>query len=133
MAPDVKLGEIMRTTSRLPFSKGETELMAEVLKRGRAKGRDYYFGTVAEPFRAADIESSLNDGLAVIASPSQLRQDFLFVKCDGGRSIFGSQKAVFKSFIGEASLDEWTVGTTFSKWVLAITGIGNVYRGSGLR
>jgi len=123
--------DVLRTTARIPFTGNEIEQSLVVLQQGQAKGRDYYCGAAGIPFSASDIEEARRDGLVFISSPVQLEQDFLFVKCDGGRSIFGNQKAVFKSYVGSPGHDEWMVGTTFTRWLMALTSIGNVYRGCG--
>lgn len=127
----IRLDDIRRTTLRIPFSENELAMLHATLVQGRNKGRDHHFGTMDTPFKANEIEEVMQDGVVLLASPHMVQQDFMFVKCDAGRSFFGGQTAVYRFFVGEAGRDEWMPGATFKTWLRAITSLGNVYRGNG--
>lgn len=116
---------------RLPFSTYELQFTLEWLKRCRAKNRDLQLGFLNSEYERGDTEEFMNDGVFVICSPHMLETGFVFFKCNAGKGIFGNQKAVYSSFIHDPHDNLLTVGAIFKRWEIALSSIGNVYRGSG--
>ena len=120
----------MQMASKLEVA-GLEKTRAVLPRRG---GREEEFSTPRRAHDGEDAQRLLGVGrVFALCSPSQLNMNFLFLKCDGGRSFFGRHKAVYPSFVGSHRDDGWIVGPTFKSYGLAITSIGNAYRGNGFR
>jgi hypothetical protein len=126
------LANALTTTSRIPFSEFEVKFTIEFLRISLSKGRDLQLGLLRDPLRHGEIESILKDGIFLIFSRA-LEHDFVFLKCDGGRNFWGRQKSVFATYVGSEADGELVVGATFTNWALALSSVGNVFRGYGLR
>lgn len=119
--------KIMESTNRLPFNNLDGGLLIAYLKRSARKGLDIRVhqcmkGTVQEAFA---------DGIMALTSTT-LDVDFVFVKINGGKGLFGGQKSNILSFVGQVELNELMPGTSFKNFMMALSSINNVFRGEGL-
>jgi len=126
--------EICRGKSLVPYTENETRQAMQAVKQRRSKGGDLLIG---HPRFAPDGPAVLewaSQGVVFMNSQIMLKSGFLFLKLNGGKSLFGRQKAVFASFLASTiDEDQWDAGPVFKLWPLATTSIGNVYRGNGFR
>jgi len=129
----VSFADIVRSTNRIPFNDNDFTVVTSVLKAGRAKGRDLVAGAPGITKSGGDFLDMASKGILVFTSLHQLQTSFLFTKNDAGRSLFGTQKAVYTSYVGGLDDDEWATGSVFKLWTVAMTSIGNVYRHQGYR
>lgn len=130
----ISLTDVIAGSRSIPFTENEVRVAMDAVKVRRSKGADLCIGHPEFCESNADIFDAAQAGMMFFHSPHQLKGAFLFVKLDAGRGLLGGQKAVFASHVGSAiEADEWEVGTTFKMWGIAITSIGNVYRGYGFK
>ncbi|TIX44111.1 MAG: hypothetical protein E5W97_02615 [Mesorhizobium sp.] len=129
----VSFDDIVRTSTRIAFTENDLTVAASVLKAGREKDRDLVMGATGIAANGQEFLDLANRGIVVFTSRHQLNASFLFTKNDAGRSLFGSQKAVYTAYVNSFDDDEWAVGSVFKMWTMAMTSIGNVYRGNGYR
>lgn len=119
------------SSNRLPFSSYELQFTSQWLKKCQTKNRDLRLGFLNSDYEQGDNEALMNDGIFAICSPRMLDTGFVFFKCNAGKGFFGNQKAVYSSFIHDPFENTLMVGAIFKRWELALTSIGNVYRGAG--
>ncbi|MEI9426843.1 hypothetical protein [Mesorhizobium sp. Cs1299R1N3] len=129
----VSLDDIIRTSTRISFTENDLTVATSVLKAGREKGRDLVMGASGIAANGQEFLELASKGIVVFTSRHQLNASFLFTKNDAGRSLFGNQKAVYTAYVNSFDDDEWAVGSVFKMWTMAMTSIGNVYRGNGYR
>ena len=129
----LSLQAILGTHRCIPFSEYENKALHESLHMARNKGRDLTTGSNDSVFEGSDPRGLMTEGILTLCSPTQLETDFLFLKCDAGRTLFRRQKAVYPSFVGTHRNNEWIVGPIFNSFMLAITSPGNAYRGNGFK
>lgn len=133
MLKSLTLEQIDKSTNRIPFTELEIRLMMEFFTTSQKKGRDLRMGSSTIMVRSGqDVLDMAKDGILAISSEA-LQLDLLFAKVDAGRGLFGGQKAAYVSYVNSPGEDEWTIGTTYKSWSVAITSIGNVYRHEGHR
>lgn len=129
---ELTLERITSGSRLIPFTEHELRAAMENVKLRRSKGTDLSIG---HPRFCPDAQSTVdaaNEGIIFLHSPVLLETCFAFTKADAGRGFFGGQKAVFPTYVSDdLYLDSWTPGSTFKSWVIALTSIGNVYRGNG--
>jgi len=126
MIPDYITFEAIRaTTNRVPFSESDRHFLMGYLRTCQSKGRDLHIT------RFEGNESS--DGILMMSSPTMLQRDFLFVKCNAGRGLFGGQKVTCNSYVGSAQGGGWMIGPTFRYVTVALTSVTNIYLGEGFR
>lgn len=123
--------DILKTSSRLPFDERELKMLVSFTKKCLSRGHDLRLGSGKTPASVNDFIEGTNDGLCFSFSPGKLQTRFLFVKCSAGRGFFGGQKATYGSYLQSFGEDKWGIGPIFKSWSVAITSIGNVYRGNG--
>lgn len=128
----LSLDQIDQSTNRLPFTDDEMRFLVSFIKSSWKKGRDVRLDPTLMGTRGDEIFSIASDGFIVINSAA-LDLKLLFAKVDAGKGLFGGQKAAFISYLCSLSEMDWTIGTTFKSWPIAVTSIGNIYRGTGLR
>ncbi|MCJ7995244.1 hypothetical protein J5N58_12235 [Rhizobium cremeum] len=132
MSKTLTIEQIDQSTNRLPFSEKEIFTLIEFVKLSRKKGRDLQTGARNLAATAEHVlQLAQEEGIIAINS-AILGMEVLFAKVDAGRSFFGGQKAAYISYVNTGD-DEWAVGTTFNSWPIAVTSIGNIYRGMGYR
>ena len=124
------LDDILKTTVRLPFTDQELKIFIDATKRRHSNGHDLRFGDGVLLTDKNEFLAATKDGLCFSFSPKQLEVRFLFVKCDGGKGLWGGQKAVYNSYLQHFHEDTWAIGAVFKLWAIAATSIGNVYRGN---
>lgn len=128
----IELDRILAALSPIAFEEKEIRFALESVKTRYRKGSDLRFG---HPHCASTVEEltrSYNAGLLFMFSQYQLQSGFLFVKLGAGKSLFGWQKAVYASYLeSELGSNEWSAGPVFKIWALAVTSLGNIYRGNG--
>ncbi|NKM65331.1 hypothetical protein GFL58_30920 [Rhizobium leguminosarum bv. viciae] len=132
LAEDQKFLDIVRVTPRIPFTKTELEMAIGHVKDRRAKGHDLHTGHPTIASRGKDMVEAAEEGCFFYHSPEQLNAAWLFVKLNAGKGLLGGQKSVYASYFATDLLsDSWTAGPVFKMWAMAITSIGNIYRGYG--
>jgi hypothetical protein len=105
-----------------------------MMKSNQSKGLDTCFSEAMYDGAASKeegIQRHIDEGVLLVSSPVLLDTDFVFVKGDAGKGLFGGQKAVFHYYIGSIGLNEFQPGATFKMWGLLVTGINNIYRNQG--
>lgn len=128
----VTLEKLLDTVSPIPFDESEVRLALESVKTRYKKGSDLRFGHPRVANTPAELERFYQGGLLFLFSQSQLESGFLFVKLSAGKSLFGRQKAVYASYLeSELGSGEWVAGPVFKMWAIAVTSLGNLYRGNG--
>lgn len=128
------LMEVVSGSRRISFTENEVRIAMEAVKVRRGKGSDLSIGHPKYSEGGAGVIRAAQDGMMFFYSPHQLMTGFLFVKLDAGRGLFGGQKAVFASYVAsDLETDEWDVGVVFKMWGIAVTSMGNVYRGNGYK
>ncbi|WP_333815806.1 hypothetical protein [Tabrizicola sp.] len=126
--------DVVSGSRRIPFTENEVRTAMEAVKVRRGKGADLSIGHPMFSEGGAGVIEAAQDGMLFFFSPHQLKTAFLFLKLDAGRGLFGGQKAVFASYVAsDLDADEWDVGVVFKMWGIAVTSIGNVYRGNGFK
>jgi hypothetical protein len=125
------LEEIGRTTNRLPFNRVEMDVAISAVDRRRQQRHDLVIGDQIMVLDAKTMVEAAHEGFILFSSRVQLTSVFLFAKCNAGKGLFGGQKAVYVSYIRNLDQEAWQIGTTFKSWPIAVTSIGNVYRGNG--
>jgi hypothetical protein len=126
------LDDILLGSRLIPFSSTELRAAIEAVKVRRKKGSDLSVGHPVMNVNGSGVLEGANNGILFFHSPQQLQVAFLFVKLDAGRGLLGGQKAVFGSYISaDLHEDDWGVGPVFKMWGIAVTSMGNVYRGNG--
>jgi hypothetical protein len=122
--------EIKKTSFRVPFKRSEIELCADYIRTYNAKGYDL---KIMDQGCGADwVISFANEGIITLTSAA-LMTDFMFVKVDMGRGFFGGQKSKYVSTIFKLGGEFVERGPDFKRWLMALAGIGNVYRAVGFR
>jgi hypothetical protein len=124
------LREILNSSNLLPFESKHIEFLLSVIKKQNAKGLIVTFhpGFATSPDEAL---TTMQGGVFVLACP-QIQSDFVFTCENGGRGLLGGQKRVFKVFIGDFKLDDFSPSNTFKSFGIAVTSINNIFRNEGL-
>lgn len=123
---------IIEQSNAIPFSDKEMQAAIFAVKTRRSKKHDLAFGHPNIAMDGAAVKRVADVGVLLFYSQIQLLQGFMFVKLNAGRSLFGRQKAVYACYLeAELGSDEWTQALIFKSWNIAITSMGNVYRGNG--
>jgi len=73
----------------------------------------------------------MEDGILILTCP-QIEQDFVFVRENNGRGIFGGQKALYRVYLGDALLDDYSPARSFVGLTLALFSINNIFRANGV-
>ncbi|MGY0505418.1 hypothetical protein [Luteimonas sp. e5] len=73
------------------------------------------------------LQQACENGCIVLTCPF-LETDFVFLKLDAGRGLFGGQKYRVMSYVGTVDLDELMPGSTFKSFAIALTAINNIHR-----
>lgn len=123
----IGLKEILSATLRLPYTAADTQAVANYLTFNLNKGLD----TQLNPWWTENSDVYLREGCLIISSPIQLVHDFVFIKLNAGKGLFGGQKSAYGSYLGSVDNDSFTPGTTFKLFGIALTSINNIYRGVG--
>jgi hypothetical protein len=127
------MNKIVQNARRVAYTPVEMNMAVETTKMRKSKGTDLRLGHPRHVTDAKDFAEAAAEGIIFMHSPEQLSTCFMFVKLDGGRSLFGRQKAVYASYMGDLHDDAWATGPVFKSWGIATTSIGNIYRGNGFR
>lgn len=114
------------TTNRLPITNVETQHLITFVKTNDKHGltvrlHDAFQGSLPEVFKR---------GIMLLTSPV-LDCDFLFLKIDGGRGLFGGQKHRYLSAVGSYNQDSFMPGASFRNLPIALTSINNIFRDQG--
>ena len=125
------LDDILRTSLRLPFEEGELQFLVSFAKKCHGRGHDLRLGDRDNHTNVDSFVDATKDGLCFSYSQSMLQTKFLFVKCSAGRGLLGGQKAAYGSYLQSFGEETWGIGPVFKSWSIAVTSIGNVYRGNG--
>ncbi|MBI1371923.1 MAG: hypothetical protein GC159_04070 [Phycisphaera sp.] len=123
----ITLDSIIQSTNRLAITNAEGQALLVYLKTAAKNGLDICL----HPMMAEAGKEAFDDGVLVLSSVD-LDADFVFVKIDGGRGLFGRQKSNVLSYVGHVSSDELMPGTSFRGLAIALTSINNIYREVGL-
>lgn len=107
-------------------------LLIEFLKESRRQGRDIQVDPILMGATGEEIFHCSQDGTIVLSS-QVLEMEILFIKADAGKGFFGGQKVRFVTYLKSQYEADWLQGHTFKTWPFAVTSIGNIYRGVGLR
>lgn len=119
-----ELRAILVATNRLPYTEMEARQVDEYIAMNRRKG----LSTRVIP---EDMGTSLASGILMINAP-ELMSDFLFIKINGGRGLFGGQKSSYLYYVGQSAMDSWMPGGSAKMLLIAVTGINNIYRSQGM-
>ncbi|WP_417807284.1 hypothetical protein [Thioclava sp.] len=122
--------EILNSANLLPFERQHIQFLVSLLKKQYAKRLVVRF----HPLFADSPQEALakmQDGIFVLTCP-QIQSDFVFTCENGGKGLFGGQKRVFKVFIGDLELDDFTAANTFKSFGIATTSVNNIFRNEGL-
>lgn len=124
------LTEILKSANLLPLEQRHIQFLVSLLKKQYAKGLVVRFHPL---FSASPQEAlaKMQDGVFVLTCP-QIQSDFVFTCENGGKALFGGQKRVFKVFIGDLELDDFTAANTFKSFGIAATSVNNIFRNEGL-
>lgn len=123
----VTLAEIAKTTRTLAFNDSEMRSILTHINKNRKKG----LNTCFHPQMRGDIPEWLSEGFVGVCL-MELNRSILYVKQDAGKGLFGRQKTVYASYVGSISENSLLPGVTFKNWLIAITGMNNIYRLEGL-
>ena len=115
------------TTNRLPISETEARQLITFVKTNDKHGLTV---RLHDAF-AGDILGRFEQGIVLLTSPV-LDSDFLFLKIDDGRGLFGGQKHRYLSGIGSYNRDAFMPGASFGNLAFALTSINNLFRAEGL-
>lgn len=118
---------VLSTTNRLPFDNKDLNHLKEYMRMSRAKGYDISIDPSLNGNTEA-FQAALAEGFIVLKS-DMLDTCFLFINVNAGTGFFGGQKRKILSFIGPPSEFTFTPGPVFNKFIIALTGINNIYRG----
>lgn len=124
----ISLTDIHNATVRLPYTESDLQLVANYLANNQSKKLDTQLNAMWEIF----ADDFIKDGVIVISSPSQIERDFVFVKLNAGKGLFGGQKTLYGSYLGSVHEDKFLPSTTFKFLGVALTSINNIYRSIGL-
>ena len=116
----------IRTTNRLPISDTEARQMITFIKTNDKHGLTV---RLHDAFAGQSLDT-LRRGILLLTSPV-LDSDFLFLKIDDGRGLFGGQKHRYMSAIGSYNQDALIPGATFKNLLFALTSINNIFRSEG--
>jgi len=116
----------LETTNRLSISIPEAETAIMFMRTNDKHGLTV---RLHDTFKD-HIRSVLDDGILLLTSPI-LDCDFLFLKIDNGKGLFGRQRSRYLSAIGSYNDDALMPGATFRNIAIALTSINNVFRDQG--
>lgn len=131
MLQKTTLANALASSNRVPFSSYELNFTADWMLRYRTKYPGLQLGFLNSDYEPGENEELMSQGVFAICS-HPLDAGFVFFKCNAGRGIFGNQKSVYPSFIHDPLDGTLSVGAIFKRWEIALTSIGNIYRGVGL-
>ena len=118
--------DIINSTRRIPYTDTEQYALIKYLDTALRNNLDIRLSVLA-----GDGKALAADGVILLSS-NALHSDFLFIKVDAGRSIFGRQKANYYSYLGDNNLGKFSPGPSFRSFAIAITSINNIYRAMGM-
>lgn len=124
------MNEILKSANLLPFEQSQIEFLISLVKKQNAKGLVVRFHPLFSD-SPQEALAKMQDGIFVLTCP-QIQSDFVFTCENGGKGLFGGQKRVFKVFIGDLGLDDFTATNTFKSFGIAVTSINNIFRNEGL-
>ncbi|MFV2053777.1 hypothetical protein [Aliiroseovarius sp. YM-037] len=124
------LNEILKSANLLPFEQQHIQFLLSLVKKQYAKGLVVRFHPLFSD-SPQEAVAKMQDGIFVLTCP-QIQSDFVFTCENGGKGLFGGQKRVFKVFIGDLELDDFTAANTFKSFGIAATSVNNIFRNEGL-
>jgi len=134
MSKTYSISDIHESFSPIPFEKKEVQGAMTWVKKNLDRGNDLIIGHPVSGVVGDEVLSAANRGYFFMTSHIQLNASFLYLKLNAGTSLFGRQKAVYACFHeGPVGDGAWAPGPIYKSWLIAVTSIGNVYRGGGYR
>ena len=125
---EASLEEIKKTTMRSPFTQNQLQQFMDLKKRDVGTQREALF----HPLMEGNIKEYLEDGLMMF-NLSYINMSMLYVKIHAGNGFFGGEKNTYNIYFDDTCTgDLWTPGPVFKSYLLAITGINNIFRAEGL-
>ena len=125
----LRLDEIRNATKRLPFGPSHLSTIITFLTKEKNSNLIVLYHPKMG-INKTEWQSSMDDGVLMFSCP-QLELDFLLVHGDNGQGFFGGQKAIFQTYLGDGTEDNFGVGASFRSFTLALFAINNVFRGNG--
>lgn len=123
----VSLGIILKTSKTLPYTYSEFENVISLINKNRARG----LNTGIDPIMERGVEDCLARGVVAVCL-GEVDTSIVFIKQDAGKGLLGRQKAMYGTYLSPIGQDSFLPGTTFKKWLVAVTAMNNIYRGEGL-
>ena len=124
---EASLEEIKKTTMRSSFSNNQLQQFMDLKKRDVGTPREVLF----HPLMENKTREFLEDGLMMF-SLSYINISMLYVKIHAGKGFFG-EKNTYNIYFDDTNTGEsWTPGPVFKSYLLAITGLNNIFRAEGL-
>ena len=122
------LDEIKRTTMRSAFTNNQLQQFMDLKKKDINTPRAAVFHRLMEN----KTREFLEDGLLMLELPA-LNMGMLYVKIHAGKGLFGGEKNTYNVYFDDTNTgDIWSPGPVFKSYLLAITGINNIFRSEGL-
>lgn len=119
----VTLQTALSATKRTPLTKLDLEMLRAYKESVRGTNRDI----VLHHSMDGALQQACENGYIVLTCPF-LEADFVFLKLDAGRGLFGGQKYRVMSYVGTVDLDELMPGSTFKSFAIALSAINNIHR-----
>lgn len=83
------------------------------------------------PIMAGSVKEAFDDGFIAFKA-ADLDTDFVFVKQNAGRGLFGGQKSRVMTYVGSITENELMPSTLFKNVAMAMASVNAVYRSQGL-
>ena len=129
--------EIMKVHMREPFNDNEIQFFLNNIKNLKKHSCSVYYTDDVSTGKEGDVVGTkrlmdmLSKGYLVLTAP-QLQVRFLYVKVYGGKGMFWGKKIHYAAYQQDYDENTWTPLGNFKIWVLAVTGINNIFRSQGL-
>ena len=129
--------EIMKVHMREPFDENELQMVFGNMKKLKAKGcQVFYTDDISKAAEGTEVAvedwlKCLKDGYCVLTAP-QLGIRILYVKVYGGKGMLWGKKIHYAAYQQDYDEKTWTPLGTFKMWMLAVTGLNNIFRSEGL-
>ena len=121
------LESIMTASNRLHFSQADGQYLLSTLKGFMQSGRRINF----HPTMAGSVKEAFDEGFIALKA-ADLDTDFVFIKQNAGRGLFGGQKSRVMTYVGSLEHDELMPSTLCKNVIMAMAAVNAVYRSQGL-
>lgn len=121
------LESIMVASKRTHFTQADGEYLLSIIKKSAQTGRNLNL----HPIMQGAVKEAFDDGMIALKA-ADLDADFLLVKLNAGRGLFGGVKSRVMAYVGSVEDDRLMPSVLSKNLIMATASINAAYKNQGL-